>query len=199
MPALKPTSYAAEVVWLGRVANSDHNLSADAVEGLDLTFGGDVLEFHSGVTRQSCVRVKALYERGTEIMNVRQLSVVSQEELDQIAEIMGVDQVDPAMLGASIVVRGLPDLTHVPPNSRLQGPSGATITIDMENRPCEFPGRVIEETYPGLGHKFKSAAKGRRGVTAWVECAGRLSVGDCMRLFIPDQPRWAHMESVRSR
>jgi hypothetical protein len=197
MPALKPTTFEAEVVWLGRVANSEENLSAVSVPALDLALGGDAGEFHSGITRPSCVRVKALYERGTEIMNVRQLSVLSQEELDMIAKEMGLEAVDPAWVGASLVVKGIPDFTHVPPNSRLQGPCGVTITVDMENRPCVLPGRVIEGAQPGYGPKFKAAAKDKRGVTAWVERMGKLSVGDNMRLFVPDQPIWSHLERAR--
>lgn len=197
MPALKPTTFEAEVVWLGRVANSEEDLSAASVPSLKLALGGDVGEFHSGITRPSCVRVKALYERGTEIMNVRQLSVLSQEELDMIAKEMGLEAVDPAWVGASLVVKGIPDFTHVPPNARLQGPDGVTITVDMENRPCVLPGRVIERAHLGYGPKFKTAASGKRGVTAWVERAGTLSVGDTMRLFVPDQPVWSHLERAR--
>ncbi|WP_299427191.1 MOSC domain-containing protein [uncultured Shimia sp.] len=197
MPALKPTTFEAEVVWLGRVANSEENLSAAPVPSLDLALGGDAGEFHSGLTRPSCVRVKALYERGTEIINVRQLSVLSQEELDMIAAEMGLEAVDPAWVGASVVLKGIPDFTHVPPNARLQGPDGVTITVDMENRPCVLPGRVIEGAHPGYGPKFKAAAKDKRGVTAWVERAGTLSVGDRMRLFVPDQPVWSHLERAR--
>ncbi len=198
MPVLKRTSFEAEVVWLGRVANSEKTLSAARADTLELALGGDVAECHSGITRASCSRVSGLYEPGTEIMNVRQLSVLSQEELDQIAAAMKLEAVNPAWLGASVILKGIPEFTHVPPNSRLQGPDGVTITIDMENRPCVFPGRVIEGEHPGHGKAFKAAAKNKRGVTAWVERAGTLSVGDKMRLFVPDQPVWTHLDEARS-
>jgi len=80
----------------------------------------------------------------------------------------------------------------VPPNARLQATSGATITVDTENRPCVLPGREIEKDSPGHGPKFKTAAANRRGVTAWIEREGLLRVGDTLRLFIPDQPAWQH-------
>ena len=63
----------------------------------------------------------------------------------------------------------------------------------MENRPCNFPAREIEKDEPGHGKAFKAAAKGRRGVTAWVEREGRLSIGDTLRLHVPDQRPWAHL------
>lgn len=101
-------------------------------------------------------------------------------------------------MGASLVIEGIPDFSHVPPSSRLQGPSGVCIVIDMENRPCVYPGRVINEDAPGHGPKFKPAAEGRRGVTASVERPGMLAVGDTLRLHIPDQPVWSQYQAARA-
>ncbi|MBW4707637.1 MOSC domain-containing protein [Roseobacter sp. YSTF-M11] len=198
MPALMPTSYTGEITWLGRVIDSDKTLRAEPLRSADLTFTGIEGECHGGLTRPSCVRTKAQYARGTEIRNVRQLSVLSFEELAQIADRMGLSEFDPAWVGASMVIRGIPDFTHVPPSSRLQMPSGATITVDMENRPCVLPGRVIENEKSGSGAAFKTAAKDRRGVTAWVEREGPVAVGDAVTLHIPDQPVWAHFGEART-
>ena len=95
------------------------------------------------------------------------------------------------MHGANMVLRGIPDFTHVPPSSRLLSPAGPSLTIDMENRPCVLPGREVEQEAPGHGAAFKPAAAGRRGVTAWVERPGTLRLGDRLSLFIPDQRPWA--------
>ena len=110
---------------------------------------------------------------------------------------MGLAHIDPGWLGASLVLSGIPDFTHVPPSARLQGPSGVTLTVDMENRPCIYPGKEIEKDKPGFGQKFKPAAKDRRGVTAWVEREGPVAVGDAVVLHIPDQAVWAHLEEAR--
>lgn len=191
MPALKPTAYRAEVVWLGVVTNNERKeLLAEARDALDLIFAGIEGSVHGGLTRASCTRVKAQYPKGTPIRNERQLSIVSAEELASIAEAMGVAALDPARLGASMVLRGLPDFSHVPPSSRLQAPSGATLCVDMENRPCVFPGRSLDVDWPGQGKGFKPAAEGRRGVTAWVAREGRVAVGDVLTLHVPDQPAW---------
>ena len=190
MPELVPTDHYGEIVWLGTVADNT-SIRSTAADKMTLTFDGPVGEGrHGGRTRSSCVRVKAQHPQGTEIANVRQLSILSAEELDDIAQGCGLDAVDPIWLGASIVVRGIPDFSHVPPSSRLQGPDGATITINMENRPCNFPAREMEQDRPGHGKAFKTAAKGRRGVTAWVERPGVLEIGQALRLHIPDQPAW---------
>jgi MOSC domain-containing protein YiiM len=125
--------------------------------------------------------------------------VLSAEDLAAIARDMGVERVDPAWVGASLVLDGIADFTHVPPSSRLQTEGGTTLVVDMENRPCHLPAKVIDEDAPGFGKAFKAAAQGRRGVTAWVECEGVLRLGDVMRLHIPDQPVWPHLEAARGR
>ncbi|SEO61907.1 hypothetical protein SAMN04490248_10812 [Salinihabitans flavidus] len=200
MHPIKPTSFAAEITWIGRVPDRGSDLSAEPLSEAMLRFGGIDGEHHGGVTRPSCTRVKALHPIGTTIANTRQLSVLSQEELDATAAEMGLDALDPAWLGASLVLRGLPDLTHLPPSSRLQAEEGgATLVVDMENRPCVLPGRVIDAERPGFGKAFKAAAAHRRGVTAWVEREGALRLGARMRLFVPDQRAWAHLDAARAQ
>lgn len=197
MPALIPTGFTARITWLGRVENRDSTLRASPLQDVMATYAGVEGEEHAGLTRPSCSRVVAQYPKGTDIRNVRQFSVLSSEELDAIAQEMGVDRVEPAWVGASLVLEGIPDFTHVPPASRLQTESGTTLVVDMENRPCHLPAKVIEEDAPGFGKAFKAAAQGRRGVTAWVEREGALRLGDVMRLHVPDQPVWPHLEAAR--
>lgn len=191
MAEVKLIPLTAKVTFLGRVQTTQGLLHAAPAQALDLTLDGVAGEVHEGRTRASCVRVKDMYPEGTEIANVRQLSILSAEELALIAADMGLDRLDPSLLGATLVVAGIPDFSHVPPSSRLQAPSGATLVINMENRPCVFPGKSVEARHPGKGRLFKPAAKGRRGVTAWVERGGRIALGDGLKLFIPDQPAWA--------
>jgi hypothetical protein len=76
MPALKPTDYFAEVLWLGRVADSVEDLRAEPMDSMVLSYEGVEGDCHAGLTRPSCSRVKAQHPRGTEIANVRQLSIL---------------------------------------------------------------------------------------------------------------------------
>ena len=192
MPALIPTDHVGTITWLGRMAHRDRpELESVALSEMVLTFAGEAGDCHAGLTRPSCSRVTSQYPVGTEIRNTRQLSLICAEELALIAGALGLDAVDPAWLGASVVISGLPDFSHLPPSARLQAESGATMVVDMQNRPCQFPARTIEAARPGHGKAFKPAAEGRRGVTAWVECEGVLKVGDRLRLHIPDQRAWA--------
>ncbi|MBE0413505.1 MOSC domain-containing protein [Yoonia sp.] len=197
MPALKPTDITGQVVWIGFVTDRDTSLCAEPLPDAALTFAGIPGETHGGLTRLSCSRVTSQHPRNTEIRNVRQLSIVSAEELAAIATDCGLDTLDPALIGASLVVQGIPDFSHLPPSSRLQLPDGATLVVDMQNRPCNLPAKVINTRHPGAGDAFKRAAKGRRGVTAWVEREGRLRVGDAVRLHVPDQRAWRPQVSHR--
>ncbi len=197
MPALLPTSFKGRIRWLGRVVDRNCSLKSDALTQAEAGFSGFEGEHHAGLTRPSDSRVLSQYPRDTEIRNVRQFSIVSSEDLNYIAQKMGLSEIPPGWLGASIVIEGIPDFTHVPPSSRLQTQTGTTLTIDMENRPCNLVARVIENEKAGFGKKFKSAADGRRGVTAWVEREGSLSVGDTVTLHVPDQPVWPHLDMAR--
>ncbi|MFV0245839.1 MAG: MOSC domain-containing protein [Qingshengfaniella sp.] len=192
MPALIPTRCYGTITWLGYVPDRTRGLRADPVASLDLTFAGAVGAAQTGMTRRSCSRVTAQYPKGTEIRNTRQLSVLSAEELAGIAEAMGLAALDPALIGANMVVEGIPDFSHLPPSSRLQAEGGATLVVDMENRPCTVPVKTInaDPATDEAGRLFKAAAKGRRGITAWVEREGQLRLGEKLCLHIPDQPAW---------
>jgi MOSC domain-containing protein YiiM len=155
-----------------------------------MDFAGAPGEKHAGLTRPSCSRFTMLYPKGTTVRNTRQLSILSDEELNAIAAEMGMARLAPEYLGASLVVKGIPDFTHVPPSSRLVAPSGLVLTVDLENGPCHLPGKEIEADHPGFGAAFKPAAQDRRGVTAWVERPGALSVGEVLTLFLPTQRGW---------
>ncbi|MEL7461435.1 MAG: MOSC domain-containing protein [Pseudomonadota bacterium] len=190
MPALERHDVTGEIVWIGRTQDRSVTLRSEVTTAAELTFDGMVGEDHGHATRPSCGRVTGLYPRGTEIRNTRQLSVVAEEDLAAIAADMGVDRLDPADIGASIVVRGIPDFSFLTPSSRLQAPSGATLTVDMENRPCHLPAAPLDQSHPGAGTGFKTAAKGRRGITAWVERPGSIALGDLLTLFVPAQRAW---------
>jgi len=198
MPTLKATDFYGEVTWLGCVPDRQAALSSKPLKKAELDWGGIVGEAHGGMSRASCSRVLDQHPRGTEIRNTRQLSILSNEELAQIAATMELEGLlDPAWLGASMVISGLPDLTYLPPSARLQAPSGATLVVDMENRPCQLPAKVIDAAHPGFGKRFKAAGKGLRGVTAWVERQGSIALGDRLRLHVPDQPVWPHLAAAR--
>ena len=103
MPALIPTGHTARVVWLGYqpVPVEKLVITSAPLEMMPLTFAGYDGEIHAGVTRPSCSRVLKQYPRNTTIRNVRQLCVVSAEEMAEVARDMGLSAMDYAWVGAS--------------------------------------------------------------------------------------------------
>ncbi|MFN3146348.1 MAG: MOSC domain-containing protein [Paracoccaceae bacterium] len=185
MSILRPTNIFLRVVWLGVVRDREAGLASDPVNAVDVTFEGFAGEAHGGLTRTACNRVKLQYPLGAEIRNARQVSIVSVEELAEIAAALGLKAMDPRWLGASMVVEGIPKFTRVPPSSRLVFEGGSGLVVDMENAPCRLPAEAIEAAHPGYGRRFPAAARGKRGVMAWVERPGRIALGHTARLHVP--------------
>lgn len=185
---LKPVKPRGQVAAVLINSDLDTSLVSRRVERVKVAYGGFEGEAHGGLTRASCSRVKLQYQPGTEIRNTRQISILSREELDQVAENMEVDRLEPEWVGANLLLSGIPHLTLLPPSSRLLFSGGASLVVDMENGPCKYPGEIIEEHFPGRGKFFPKAAHHLRGVTAWVEREGEISAGDEVVLHVPDQP-----------
>lgn len=185
MPVLRPTGLAGRVVFIGVVRDRAESLRSEGLERVFARFEGFEGECHGGLTRPSCSRVSQQYPKGTEIRNTRQVSVLSLEEMTATAADIGLDHIDPRLVGANLVLEGLPELTLVPPSSRLIFDSGASLAVDMENAPCAFPAMEIDAEHPGHGTRWRAAARGRRGVTAWVEAEGEIAIHDIATLHTP--------------
>ncbi len=200
---MNPGSYTvsellSKAPFVGRVelllANPDRNsgLEKGEVAKISLLMSGIEGDCHGGLTRKSDSRMLKQFKRGTEIKNARQVSILSVEELGDIAAAMGIPRVKPEWVGANLVTTGIPDLTLLPPSSRLQFPSGASIIIDIENVPCRYPAAVIEKHHPEPAMGFVKAARGKRGLVGWVECEGQVETGDEIVIWIPPQRIYAH-------
>ena len=189
MPVLRKTAITGSVAGLFINKDRETGLETEALDSVLATYAGLDGDSHGGLTRQACSRVKQQYETGTEIRNTRQATLLSREEMAEIAERLEIAEVKPEWLGANIVLEGIPDFTHVTPSARLIFSSGASLVVDMENHPCRFPGEVIERHHPGKGKRFAACALHRRGVTAWVEREGPIHLGDNVTLHLPDQRR----------
>lgn len=173
-------------------AQDRSDITSVVVQSVDVSFAGFAGESHSGLTRESCVRVADQYSPGTIIRNTRQVSIVSAEELAVIAAAMGIDAIRPEWLGANLCLAGIPDLTLLPPSTRLIFSSGVSLVVDMENEPCKYPAQVIDSIYPGQGKLFVKSAMAKRGITAWVEKEGVLYASDSVVAHIPKQRRYEY-------
>ena len=158
----------------------------EPVASARLAFGGIEGDRHFGAVRAACSRTP-WHARGTPILNTRQISIVSVEECREIARRLGVDRVEPRWIGANLVLEGDADLTGLPPATRLLFPSGATLFVTEENRPCRHPGKVLSDVFaePRLELGFVRAAAGRRGLIAMVEREGEIAPGDEVKTMLP--------------
>jgi hypothetical protein len=189
-PMIVPARVASANV-LATLATSDPgDFETFPVAPLALTLEGVAGDRHAGFTRRAGGR-EPWYPRGTEIRSGRQLSVVSEEELAEIAAAMSLETVEPGWIGANIVLSGAPRLSFLPAGTRIVFESGAAIVVEGQNAPCRFAGRAIARRAdsPGAELSFPRVAKGLRGVVASVERAGDVRPGETM-LRIP--PQWIY-------
>jgi MOSC domain-containing protein YiiM len=192
MSVLSKSSIVGQVVAVLRSPDRDSGLEKKAADQLQLSFDGIEGDCHGGRVRTSDSRMVTQYPRGTPVANTRQVSILSSEELDQIAATLGIPSLPPEWVGANLVTVGIPDLTLLPPATRLHFSSGATLIVDIENAPCRYVGEVIDKHHPGRGAQFVASAKHKRGVVAWVEREGAIAVNDAITLHLPPQRLWHH-------
>jgi hypothetical protein len=151
---------------------------------LMLTYAGIVGDRHEGLVRPSNAR-EPWYPRGTPMRNERQLSILSTEELAEVAAALNLPQILGQWVGANLVISGIPHLTQLPPRSLMMFPSGATIRIDGDNDPCRKTGKTIAAQHEGradLELGFVKAAMGKRGLVGWVEREGAIRAGDAVKV-----------------
>ena len=161
------------------------------VETLDVTYEGVPGDAHAGLTRKSGGR-EPWYERGTEMRNERQVTIVARDELDGVAADMDVPMIAPEWIGANITLAGLPMLSMVPASTLLFFEGGATIKVDFQNGPCKIAGAAIaghlgREGDQDIALGFPKHAKRRRGLVAWIEKPGTIVMGETVRVQIPEQ------------
>ena len=191
MTLLNVLPFQGKVENLLARASRDEGFVKAKTDQLTLTFAGPD-DCHAGLTRKSDSRTLPLYKRNIDIRNVRQLTLLSVEELAEVAAWLNIPEVRPEWLGANMLVSGIPDFTLLPPSTRLQFPSGATIVVDMENYPCSQIAKVVEQHHPGTQFKVVQAAMHKRGVTAWVEREGVVKAGDTIKIVTPPNRLYPH-------
>ena len=155
-------------------------MPGNPVDEVDVAFEGFAGDKHFGMTMKSNSYQKA-YPKGTEVRNVRQISIVSVEELAQVAQNMELPAIEPAWVGANMLVSGIPSLTKLPKGSRLYFDNGVGIVIEGENLPCTTAGGSLQQQFPDrpeITTAFPKQAIGKRGLVGWVERPGKLTKGE---------------------
>ena len=183
------------------IADQEGMLVSSEVSKIEVVLGlgvqGDV---HSG-TRVADVREVELLRfgisKGTEIVNHREFSAISVEELQEVARTMDLPKFIPyGSLCENLVVKDIPSFTELPSGTLLFFRSStsqfrtAMLAVWRENGPCVQPGEAIQAHFPGIvgiAKRFPKAALGKRGVVGSVYCSGTIHAGDTIIASIPKQ------------
>jgi hypothetical protein len=168
---------------------------AKRVETLEVDLEGIVGNRHRGWTRAADSRVPYL-KRGTTIRNERQVSLVSIEDLAEIARRLEIERVDPAWIGANVVVSGIALFSHLPRGTHLFAPGGTILIVTDMNAPCTLAGEAVASHVPGrpeIKLQFPKLAQGLRGVVATVEHPGAIKSGDALTARVPAQ--WVYPQA----
>jgi hypothetical protein len=162
------------------------SFQSEAVPVLRLTYAGIDGDIHAGLTRKSGAR-EPWYPRRTPMRNERQISILSEDELAEVAAGLGIPQLPPEWIGGNLLLACLPHVSLLPPRSILMFPSGAAIRIDGDNGPCRASGRAIAEHVsdrPDIEFGFVKVAAAKRGVVGWVEREGEVRAGDPVKVRV---------------
>ncbi len=144
---------------------------------------------HAGKFRDtSGVREREIFLRPkteirAKVMNWRQWSAVSVEEMLVLAEKYNLPKTFEIakhlaqLVGANMLVSGIPKFTQLPPTSLLAFPECSWLLMS-ENLPCKGAGEQIEKYYPqARAAEFAKLAMGIRGVVGSVFEEGIIMVG----------------------
>lgn len=170
------------------------SLITTRVEAVQAVPGGFTGDRHFGLNHPADSRTPR-YPRGASIFNDRQVTVVSIEELEQIAARLELPEVQPEWLGANLVTRGIRSLTRLSPGTRLIFSGGASLYLTHSNNPCTGPGKILQAQYPdrqGLAPAFVKQAMHLRGLVAVVDCPGEICAGETIEV-VPN-PRYRYLE-----
>ena len=183
LPPLHLHGRVAAVLWADALVPG---FQTKAQASLPLAFEGIPGDRHSGFLRAADARTPH-YRRGQPIRNIRQISIVSEDELADIAQALGLAEIKPEWLGANLVIAGVKNLSFLPRGTRMAFPDGAALAAEGYNPPCIGPGKVVHGAAGTTPQAFIKAAARRRGIVASVERPGLIKPGDAVELHVPEQ------------
>jgi len=175
------------------IKKQGENISREIPEG-KITLEGLAGDSHYGLTMLTHGH-NPEYPKGTEIRNNRQITILSADELIEIARALNIPKVDISWLSGNILISGIKNFSVVPLGSKIIFANGVVLTSSGENNPCKTPASITQSHYPeieGIARDFIKAAMHRRGIIAWTEHAGTILPGERFRIELPNSwdPAW---------
>ncbi|MBM3233075.1 hypothetical protein FJZ18_02825 [Candidatus Pacearchaeota archaeon] len=155
------------------------------VDTLEVTIEGIKGDRHHGGVASSTGRERALYHKGTQILQQRQIFAVSPYDCQVLSEKMGVE-ITPELLGANLLIEHQDRKTNyslsllsrgtylcISPEAlvELPRPPLATLIHHVEQQGCGVTGAAIAAHYnnPLLIAKFTEHSKSNRGIACRIE------------------------------
>lgn len=149
-------------------------------------------DFHSRMHMLSSVREEALVDKGSLVLNHRQLTITSVGECDLIASDLGLPSVLPEDMMSNIHLHNLSYLSTIYPGSFINFFDSQdvrrqlVVMITAINDPCDIPKKRIENRLGVDSAKgFEKIAYNRRGLVAMVYRPGFVKVGDRAVITLP--------------
>ena len=160
------------------------------IDKLTLTWDGIKQDKHASRTVVAATQdaLANAVTKGSEILNLRQISLISQEELNEIALKMNVNEIPLNFMRANIVTSGFKHLTQLPFGTQIHFEFGAVLLLTGENHPCGVTGKRIQESLleeKNIIASFVKEGEHKRGVTAIVLRPGLIYAGQEARVRIP--------------
>lgn len=165
---------------LEAISITPKDIPSQELDEVDVQWEGLSGDKHFGLTKKAGGK-QAPYPKGSEVRNTRQISIVSAEELAEVAQAMGLPRIEAAWVGGNLLVSGIPNLTQLPSGSRLYFEGGVGVVIEGANLPCTTAGGSLAAQYPDRAEittAFPKKAIGKRGLVGWVERPGTIRKGE---------------------
>lgn len=162
-------------------------------EKLKCLQGGMINEDHSGLTTLSTVRESITVQKGSQVINLRQLTITSVGEFKAVAQDMDIPEITQEDLISNVHLEGLPELSKIPTGSYVQFIDPKTnqqrqlvLFVTGINDPCHIPAeRISERLGNDSGKGFQKYAMNRRGLIAIVYRAGEARLNDNVKIITP--------------
>lgn len=168
------------------------NYESFKVAKLSCDLNGAIGDSHSRMHTLSTIREEAVVDKGSLVLNHRQLTLTSKEECAQIASMLGVPDVLPEDMLSNIHFSGIEELTAIYPGSFINffdihdKRRQLVLFVTAVNEPCYIPRERIELRHgEGTATGFEKAAYNRRGLVAMVYRPGFVKVGDRAVITLP--------------
>jgi len=168
---------------------------SEEVDKLVCNLDGIQDDRHKAASKQAGAQEKHIVAKYRPVANFRQITIVTKEEMDAVAQTLDVPELYAEDFSANIVLGGIEGFTLLSPVyylvfSNNRDETNAVIRIMGENRPCVVAGANMEARYPehrGIQSRFVKAALGKRGQVSIVYAEGVIRKGDTVT-FVPHQP-----------